>query len=108
MPGRMHDDGPRSAPASGRKDTMRVLVDLPAGFTSAPELAPAWSRLAAAHDVVHRSADDLAGIADQLATAEAALLWSWPEIDTAALAIAPRLRFLGHIDIRRRAAVLAL
>ncbi len=87
---------------------MRVLVNLPAGFAAALELAPIWSRLRAAHDVVVRSCDDLACIHDDLAIASAALMWSWPELDAEALDAAPALRFLGHIDLRRRAAELAL
>ncbi|HYE06252.1 MAG TPA: NAD(P)-dependent oxidoreductase [Planctomycetota bacterium] len=87
---------------------MRVLVNLPAGFATCPGLAPIWSRLRAAHDVAVRSSDDLAGIRDELALASAALMWSWPELDAAALDGAPSLRFLGHIDVRRRAAELAL
>ncbi len=87
---------------------MRVLVNLPAGFATAPDLAPIWSRLRAAHDVVARSCDTIECLRADLARAEAVLMWSWPELDAAALDAAPALRFLGHIDIRRRAADLAL
>ncbi len=87
---------------------MRVLVNLPAGFATARDLAPIWHRLRGEHDVVVRSCDDIACLRDDLARAQAVLMWSWPELDAAALDAAPGLRFLGHIDLRRRAAELAL
>lgn len=87
---------------------MNLLVNLPSGFFSEPVLEPIWGRLAALGDVRRTSSNTADEIRADLAWAEAVLMWSWPVLDDALLAQAPRLRFLGKLDISQRGARAAL
>jgi phosphoglycerate dehydrogenase-like enzyme len=87
---------------------MNLLVNLPAGFYRTPELDPTFHRLeeiATVRRVSHNTADE---IAEDLAWAEAVLMWSWPPLDEALLDKAPNLRFAAHLDLTQRAARVAI
>jgi phosphoglycerate dehydrogenase-like enzyme len=87
---------------------MKILVNLPEGFFTHPDLTAIFARLRRLGDVrctSHNSADE---IAPDLAWAEAVIMWSWPAYTTELLDGAPNLRYSGHIDITQRGARVAL
>jgi phosphoglycerate dehydrogenase-like enzyme len=87
---------------------MRLLVNLPDGFFTHPDLTAIFARLSRLGDVrctSHNSADE---IAPDLAWAEAVILWSWPAYTAELLDRAPDLKYSGHIDITQRGARVAL
>ncbi len=85
-----------------------ILMNLPAGFYKTPSLKPLLRRIAALGPVRHRSHNTPAEIARDLPWAEAILMWSWPSIDEELVKLAPKLRFLGQIDVSRATAEMAL
>jgi phosphoglycerate dehydrogenase-like enzyme len=85
-----------------------ILVNLPPGFFNCPALAAAWARLATLGEVRQRSWNTPEEIREDLAWAESILMWSWPRLDEALLAAAPKLRFSTHIDVTQAAARAAL
>jgi phosphoglycerate dehydrogenase-like enzyme len=87
---------------------MNILVNLPAGFFTAPDLAPAWERLQALGEVRQRSHNTAEEIKADLAWAEAVVMWSWPALEAPLLDAAGKLAYLGHIDVTQRAARAAL
>jgi phosphoglycerate dehydrogenase-like enzyme len=87
---------------------MNLLVNLPRGFYHTPALEPVFARLASLGDVRRASHDTPEQIGPDLAWADAALMWSWPKLLPPLLDRAPRLRFVGHIDLSQSAARVAL
>lgn len=87
---------------------MQILVNLPAGFYEQPELEAVFARLDALGTVRKRSHDTPEQIADDLAWAEAVVMWSWPELSDELLDAVPALRYRGHIDISQRGATVAV
>jgi phosphoglycerate dehydrogenase-like enzyme len=83
---------------------MNILVNLPETYFTAPALRPIWRRLRSLGSVRFRSHDKPEQIARDLAWAEAVLMWSWPPPTRESLADATKLRFSGHIDLRRHSA----
>lgn len=81
-----------------------LLVNLPPGFHRHPALRPAYRRLAALGTVRTRSHNTPDEIRADLAWAEAVLMWSWPMLDDALLDQAPKLGFVGCIDVGRAGA----
>lgn len=86
----------------------RILVNLPPGFYRTPASAAVLSRLDGIGEVRRRSHDTSEAIVDDLAWADAVLMWSWPKLLDPLLDAAPRLRFAGHLDLSQRAARVAL
>lgn len=83
---------------------MNILVNLPPTYFTAPAMRPIWRRLRPLGPVRFRSHDKHEEIARDLAWAEAVLMWSWPPPTRESLAGAPKLKFSGHIDLRRYSA----
>ena len=59
---------------------MHILVNLPGGFFSQPELQASFSRLDQLGEVRRTSYDTPEQIADDLSWADAVVMWSWPEL----------------------------
>lgn len=78
---------------------LRVLVNLPAGFFRTPQLEPIWQRLEAIAEVRKTSHDTPEQIHDDLAWAQAVIMWAWPTLDPQMLADASDLKFAGHINL---------
>jgi phosphoglycerate dehydrogenase-like enzyme len=87
---------------------MHILINLPATFFNCDVLIPAWQRLSTLGEVRHRSHDTPDQIADDLAWADATIMWSWPKLDAAMLDAAGPLLFRGHLDLSQAAAAVAL
>lgn len=87
---------------------MNILVNLPAGFFSQPELSAIFGRLRQMGDVRFTSHNKADEIRHDLSWANAVIMWSWPMLTDDLLETAPNLKFLGHIDIRQAAARVAL
>lgn len=87
---------------------MNILVNLPAGFFTAPDLEIAWERLRALGEVRTTSHNTPDEIRADLAWANHVLMWSWPVLDAELLDAAGKLEFLGHVDLVQRAAREAL
>lgn len=87
---------------------MNVLVNLPPGFFTHSSLAPIFDRLSPLGDVRRTSHNTADQIKDDLAWAEAVLMWGWPSYTPELLDAASRLRFAGHLDILQPGARLAL
>jgi hypothetical protein len=87
---------------------MNVLVNLPAGFFAAPELADLFERLSGLGSLVTTSHDTADALRPDLAAADAVILWSWPPLTDDLLDAAPRLIYRGHLDITQAAARTAL
>jgi phosphoglycerate dehydrogenase-like enzyme len=85
-----------------------LLLNLPSGFYESSVLQPAWKRLEALVDTRQASHNTAEEIADDLAWADAVLMWSWPSFTPQLLQSAPRLRWSGHIDITQSGARAAL
>jgi phosphoglycerate dehydrogenase-like enzyme len=79
--------------------TLRVLVNLPAGFFRTPQLEPIWDRLASMAQVRKTSHDTPEQIHDDLAWAQAVIMWAWPTLGADMLADASDLKFAGHINL---------
>ncbi len=87
---------------------MNILVNLPAGFFSQPELSAIFDRLRQMGDVRFTSHNKADEIRHDLSWANAVIMWSWPMLTDDLLESLPNLTFLGHIDIRQAAARVAL
>jgi len=83
---------------------LNVLVNLQDAFYRAAPLREALARLGRTVRVRRRSHDDPAAFARDLAWADALLMWSTPVLTPDLLDRAPRLRFVGQIDMRQDAA----
>ena len=77
----------------------RLLINLPRGFFQAPQLAPIFSRLSRAAKVRQTSHDTREQLQEDLAWAEAVIMWAWPNLTDDLLAKAPALRFAGFINV---------
>jgi D-3-phosphoglycerate dehydrogenase len=87
---------------------MNILINLPEDFFRLPELIPSFERLRAMGTVRcanHNTADE---IREDLAWANAVIMWSWPVFTAELLDAAPNLEFAGHIDMRPTAARIEL
>jgi phosphoglycerate dehydrogenase-like enzyme len=87
---------------------MNILVNLLPGFFTEPALQPVWERLGRLGTVRRTSWNTPDEIRADLAWADVVLMWSWPVLDEALLEQAPKLRFLGKLDISQRGAKAAL
>ncbi len=87
---------------------MNLLVNLPEGFFTAPDLQTAWERLRALGELRQTSHNTPEEIRDDLAWADHVIMWSWPVLDAELLDAAGELGFLGHVDIVQQAAREAL
>lgn len=87
---------------------MNILINLPSGFFKNPALVPLFARLRAMGELrmtSHNTGDELR---NDLAWADALIMWSWPTLIPALLDAAPRLRYAGHLDISQAGARTAL
>lgn len=89
-------------------EKINLLVNLPPGFYRVPQLRPIFRRLGASASLRKRSHNTADEIRKDLAWADAVLMWSWPKLLPELLDAAPRLRFLGHLDLTQKAAKVAL
>lgn len=87
---------------------LQILVNLPSGFFQREELRGHWERLTARFHTRLRSHDTAEQIAEDLAWADAVLMWSWPVLDHDLLSSGARLQMAAHLDISGRAARVAL
>jgi phosphoglycerate dehydrogenase-like enzyme len=87
---------------------IRLLVNLPAGFFATPVLKTTFARLKKFAVVKQRSHNTPEEILPDLAGADALISWSWPALTHELLDQAPRLQFLGHLDITQTSAKVAL
>ncbi len=87
---------------------MNILVNLPPGFFTYPPLASDFARLDALGTVrctSHNFADELQ---PDLTWADIVLMWAWPAYTPQMLAVAPKLKFSGNLDITQSGARAAL
>ena len=87
---------------------INLLVNLPAGFFTAPVLAAAFARLEKSAVLRKTSHNTAAEIEGDLAWADAVLMWSWPMLTHELLDKVPRLKFSAQLDVAQRAARIAL
>jgi len=87
---------------------MNILVNLPDGFFTHPDLTDAFARLATLGTVRKTSHNRAEEIAGDLAWADAVLMWSWPLLTDDLLDGAPKLAYRGHLDINQQGARIAL
>lgn len=87
---------------------MNILLNLPPAFHAQERFAPAIARLREIGELRQASHNTHDEIADDLAWADAVLMWSWPILERQHLEAAGGVRFLGHIDIDPAAASAAL
>lgn len=85
-------------------DKPNLLVNLPSGFFGAPQLQAIFGRLESLANVRRTSHDTPEQIQDDLAWADAVIMWSWPCLDQRLLDKAPRLRFAGHLNVTQTGA----
>jgi len=84
---------------------MNLLVNLPESFFQSDLLKPAFDRLFALADNVKTTSYNTPDeIKDDLAWADAVVMWSWPSLDDALLENAKKLKFAGHITITQTTA----
>ena len=83
----------------------KLLLNLPPGFFRTPWLEPLLTRLSGLADVTQSSCNTPEEIRPLLADKDAVIMWSWPKLDEALLAGAPRLRFAGHLNVTGSGAV---
>jgi len=83
---------------------IRLLVNLPPGLFACRELRPALQRLAKLATVRRRSHNSAAEIENDLAWAEAVIMWGWPVLTEELLVKAPNLRFAGHLNLNQAGA----
>jgi len=84
---------------------MNLLVNLPESFFQSEELKPAFSRLfSLANNVKTTSYNAPDEIKDDLAWADAVVMWSWPTLDDTLLENAKNLKFAGHVTINQATA----
>ncbi|MGF1484203.1 MAG: NAD(P)-dependent oxidoreductase [Opitutales bacterium] len=87
---------------------MNILVNLPAGFFTAPDLQDAWTRLEAMGPVRKTSHNTAEEIVEDLKWADHVIMWSWPALDESLLEKAGTLAYVGHLDVGQKAAQTAL
>ncbi len=87
---------------------INLLINLPAGFHTAPVLKPTYARLAKIANLRKRSHNAGTEIAADLPWADAIIMWSWPGYTHELLDQATRLKFSGHLDISQSGARVAL
>jgi phosphoglycerate dehydrogenase-like enzyme len=101
-------DPPSAGVRNQSAKKLRVLINLPAGFFSSPVLKSTFARLRKFATVQQTSHNTAAEIAPDLARADALIMWSWPAYTHDLLDQAPKLQFVGHLDIGQKAAKVAL
>ncbi len=77
--------------------SQKILVNLPPSFFPCAVLQPQFERLGSLGAVRTTSHDNLEPFLKDLASVEAAFMWSWPELSEESLR-ATKLRFLGQIN----------
>ena len=83
----------------------RLLINLPPGFFTAPQLEPTFARLEALAATVTKTSCNAADeILPYLREADAILMWSWPRLTPKLLDQCPRLRFSANLDITQAGA----
>ena len=87
-----------------RTKKINLLINLPPDTFACPELRGIFKRLAAMAVVRRTSANTPEEIVKDLPWADAVIMWSWPVLDAALLAKAPRLKFLGQLNSTQRTA----
>lgn len=85
-----------------------ILINLPPGFFTSQPAAGLVDRLEALGHMRRRSHNRSDEILEDLAWAEAVLMWSWPVLDDSLLAQAPNLQAAAMLDISRAGAEAAL
>lgn len=85
-----------------------ILVNLPEGFFSSQPAAGLIQRLDSLGSVRRRSHNRPDEILEDLAWADAVLMWSWPVLDDALLSNATKLKAAAMLDISRAGAEAAL
>ena len=85
-----------------------ILVNLPPTFFTTPALKPAFKRLATLGKVKKTSHNSAEEIQKDLARAEYVIMWSWPTMSDELLEGAPKLKYMGHLDISQRGAKVQL
>jgi len=85
-----------------------ILVNLPNGFFETPQLSSAFERLDTLGNIRETSSNTPDEIKDDLAWADAVIMWSWPGLTDALLDQAPNLKYRGHIDIAQNDAKTAV
>ncbi len=83
---------------------MNILVNLPAGFFQHAALDAIFSRLGTFGNVRKSSHNSPAEIREDLAWADAVIMWSWPVLTDELLDQAPNIGYIGHIDVTQRGA----
>lgn len=78
---------------------LHILINLPAGFFSQPELNPVFDRLSQWGTLRKTSHNTLEEIRGDLQWAEVVIMWAWPVIDEETLEKCPQLRFIGFLDV---------
>ncbi len=86
----------------------KILVNLPNGFYNTPQLDATFARLDAIGEVRKTSSNTDEEIKDDLAWADAVIMWSWPGLNDELLDNAPNLKYRGQIDIAQEDAKTAL
>ena len=85
-----------------------ILVNLPEGFFKTEQLIPIFARLNSLGEVRKTSSNTEEEIKNDLAWADAVIMWSWPGLNNELLDNSPNLKFRGHIDIAQNDAKIAL
>ena len=86
----------------------KILVNLPNGFFNTKQLDATFARLDQIGEVRKTSSNSPEEIKEDLAWADAVIMWSWPGLDDELLDNSPSLKFRGHIDIAQSDAKTAL
>lgn len=87
-----------------RREKCRLLINLPPGVFRCPQLKGIFTRLGRSAMLRKRSHNKAEEIAEDLAWADAVLMWAWPPLTHDLLARCPRLRFAGHINLAQTGA----
>jgi phosphoglycerate dehydrogenase-like enzyme len=83
----------------------KLLINLPPGFFRHEALQGIFARLESlACEVRQTSHNTPEEIADDVAWAEAIIMWAWPDLTDEILAASPGLKFVGHINGGRKMA----
>ncbi len=87
---------------------INLLVNLPEGFFRTPALEPIFQRMetfAALRKTSHNMPEE---IREDLAWADAVLMWSWPKLDDDLLDAAPKLQMAAQLDVSQSAGQVAI
>ncbi len=79
-------------------EKQKLLINLPKGFFVHPMLQKVFTRFAYLAEVRQTSHDTADQIREDLAWADAVVMWAWPTLDEELLKDAPNLKFAGHIN----------